>query len=654
MRSLWSLKFIKMILPSCAMAVLLLVWLSTCVVQVETYQQGALYRFGSLAREDILEPGLHFKLPVPFEEVKIYNVTQPQGMIVGYEGDVNNKNNLWTRPHEGEEQALLLGNGNELVAINLKITYRISDLYTYLTRYSSPEDVLNAKGYEVVMGETIHTDINTIISEDRSQLSHRIEEQLKEYAREAELGLEVMSVTLASIHPPVAIADIYQSVVSAGIQKKTSVLTAEGKALVAREGPRQTNSWLSMTPASSGMSGSPAPTRRSRNTMPASRPICWTREAYLLDRYLESFQQALAQQRKYIVGPGVDAGALYANFDWAARGAGGSAALTAEAPAGSRRRRHRQRGRRRRPAQCRVRRGHDMKGNRIIKWMFALIVAAIIGFFGFVFKVNEGEYAVVTRFGAVRSEVTQAGMYLRLPWPFEDVQIQDARKRYLDSGYLETLTHDKKKCHHADLHHLEHRRPPAVLHQRGGIPPWRRPTSATWSPAPKMGPWATMTCPLWSPLDEEDIKIDEIEAAMLQEVQSHALEQYGIQVHELRLKRVGLPATNVQSVFTQMQADRQKYIDQLLAEGERDAQIIMSESDAEVAAIVAEGREEAAAINAETEREVAEIYASAHSQDPELYEFLQKLAALENSVDEDTVMIITMDTPPFDVLYGDD
>ena len=85
-----------------------------------------------------------------------------------------------------------------------------------------------------------------------------------------------------------------------------------------------------------------------------------------------------------------------------------------------------------------------MKGNRIIKWMFALIVAAIIGFFGFVFKVNEGEYAVVTRFGAVRSEVTQAGMYLRLPWPFEDVQIQDARKRYLDSGYLETLTHDKK------------------------------------------------------------------------------------------------------------------------------------------------------------------------------------------------------------------
>ena len=198
--------------------------------------------------------------------------------------------------------------------------------------------------------------------------------------------------------------------------------------------------------------------------------------------------------------------------------------------------------------------------------------------------------------------------------------------------------------------------------QKDEEPDWDMPTHRAGRPC-SVAPYCRLEKLEKFGVDEESrirekdflrFEIDEIEAAMLQEVQSHALEQYGIQVHELRLKRVGLPATNVQSVFTQMQADRQKYIDQLLAEGERDAQIIMSESDAEVAAIVAEGREEAAAINAETEREVAEIYASAHSQDPELYEFLQKLAALENSVDEDTVMIITMDTPPFDVLYGDD
>ena len=66
MRSLWSLQYIKTALPACGLGVVLLLWLSTCVVQVESYQRGALYRFGRLSQSDILEAGLHFKLPMPF------------------------------------------------------------------------------------------------------------------------------------------------------------------------------------------------------------------------------------------------------------------------------------------------------------------------------------------------------------------------------------------------------------------------------------------------------------------------------------------------------------------------------------------------------------------------------------------------------------
>lgn len=290
-----------------------------------------------------------------------------------------------------------------------------------------------------------------------------------------------------------------------------------------------------------------------------------------------------------------------------------------------------------------------MKGSSVIKWLFALVVVLIIGFFGFVFKVNEGQCAVVTRFGAVRTQVTQAGMYLRLPWPFEDVQIQDARKRYLDSGYLETLTHDKKNVI-LQTYAIWSVADPLKYYTSVGDTALAETYLNDLITNAKNGTMGNYDLSTLVSMNEDDIKIAEIEKIMLEEVQPHALEQYGLQIHELRIKRVGLPATNVQSVFAQMQADRQKYIDQLLAEGERDAQIIKSESDAEAAAIVAEGRESAAQINAETEREVASIYASAHSQDPELYEFLQKLTALENSVDENTVMIITMDDPPLDIL----
>lgn len=314
MRSLWSLKFVKMTLPACGFLVLVVLWLSTSIVQVEPWQQGALYRFGRLSETDILSPGLHFKLPVPFEEVKIYNVMHPQSMIVGYEGDVDNQNNLWTRPHEGEEQTLLLGDGKELVAINLKITYRINDLYAYLTNYSSPELVLNAKGYEIVMGETISTDIDTVISEDRSELSHRIEEQLKEYAGQAGLGLEVMNVSLASIHPPVAIADIYQSVVSAGIQKKTAILTAEGEALVARE-QAEAEKQLAVNEAGIQRDERVSTAKAEVETYNAGVEAYLTDPvSYRLEKYLESVEQALSGQKKYIVSPEIDLNNLYANY----------------------------------------------------------------------------------------------------------------------------------------------------------------------------------------------------------------------------------------------------------------------------------------------------------------------------------------------------
>lgn len=292
-----------------------------------------------------------------------------------------------------------------------------------------------------------------------------------------------------------------------------------------------------------------------------------------------------------------------------------------------------------------------MKTKGLIKWIFALIVVAIIGFFGFVFKVNEGQCAVVTRFGAARAEITQAGMYFRLPWPFENVTTYDARKQYMDSGYLETLTHDKKNVI-MQTYAIWSISDPLRYYTSVGSTALAEKYLGDLITNSKNGTMGTYDLSSLVSMEEDDIKIAEIEGIMLDEVSAHAGEQYGIQVHDLRIKRLGLPTTNVQSVFSQMQAERQKYIDQLLAEGERDAKIIKSQSDAEAARIIAEGREEAAGINAETEREVAQIYADAHTQDPELYKFLRKLAALEASVDENTVMIVEMDQAPFDVLSG--
>ena len=311
MRSLWSLQFLKETLPLCGLGVVAVLWLSTCFVQIEAYEQGALYRFGRLREEDILEPGLHVKLPIPFETAEIYDVSHAKTMIVGYEGDTESKNNLWTMAHDGEEQQLLLGAGRELVAINLKVIYKINDLHDYLTNYSSPESALNAKGYEIVMHHTVDTDINTIISEDRSILANQIEAELVEYAREAELGLEVMSVTLASIHPPITIANVYQNVVSAGIQKKAVTLTAEGEAMVARE-QAQADKQVAVNDAGIARDERVSAAKAEVTEYNASiEAYQIDPEGYELNRYLDSVQKALAGRKKYLVGEGVELNHLY-------------------------------------------------------------------------------------------------------------------------------------------------------------------------------------------------------------------------------------------------------------------------------------------------------------------------------------------------------
>lgn len=101
-----------------------------------------------------------------------------------------------------------------------------------------------------------------------------------------------------------------------------------------------------------------------------------------------------------------------------------------------------------------------------------------------------------------------------------------------------------------------------------------------------------------------------------------------------------------------MIADRQKFVSQYISEGERDAAIITSEANAKAAEIIAQGKLEASKIDAETERMIAEIYGEAYDKNSELFIFLKKLIALENSVNPDTVIIMRAGESPFDIITG--
>lgn len=232
MRSLWSIRFIRQLLPSVALFAVLLVWLATGLVQIESHQQGALYRCGKL-QDKTLKPGIHLTLPWPFDRVEICDTQSLRKVVVGYvPNEESTSDNVWTEGHGQEEYRLLLGGGNEMVSINLVVEYRISDLNQYLRRSANAESLLQAAAYEIVTERTIATDIDALLSADRTVFSETFQQELARRMEDQELGLEVAEVVLESIHPPVEVASTYQRVISAGIEAQQLILEAERVAVL--------------------------------------------------------------------------------------------------------------------------------------------------------------------------------------------------------------------------------------------------------------------------------------------------------------------------------------------------------------------------------------------------------------------------------------
>ncbi len=230
MRGLWSVKLIKKLIIPSLVAVFLMLWISTGIVEIGSGQHGALYNLGKL-HDTPLEPGLHLTLPWPFGKTVIYNTDAVSSMTIGYRSDTSG-DNVWTQSHGSEEYELLLGGGEELVSINLCIEYRINDLNAYLLNCANPEAILEASAYELVADKTIVTDLNTLLSVDREAFAADFMVDLTEKISVRNTGLEIVSVVLESIHPPLGIADIYQRLVSAEIEATTRVMYAEAAAAV--------------------------------------------------------------------------------------------------------------------------------------------------------------------------------------------------------------------------------------------------------------------------------------------------------------------------------------------------------------------------------------------------------------------------------------
>ena len=105
------------------------------------------------------------------------------------------------------------------------------------------------------------------------------------------------------------------------------------------------------------------------------------------------------------------------------------------------------------------------------------------------------------------------------------------------------------------------------------------------------------------------------------------LKRIGVEIVDVRLKRVDLPQDVSESVYRRMEAERKRIANELRATGAAEAEKIRADADRQREVILAEAYRDAQRVRGEGDAKAANIYAAAFSQNPEFYSFYRSMEA---------------------------
>jgi len=117
----------------------------------------------------------------------------------------------------------------------------------------------------------------------------------------------------------------------------------------------------------------------------------------------------------------------------------------------------------------------------------------------------------------------------------------------------------------------------------------------------------------------------------VRELVDQDLKRIGVEIIDVRLKRVDLPQEVSESVYGRMQAERKRIANELRATGAAEAEKIRADADRQREVILAEAYRDAQRIRGEGDAKAANIYAAAFSANPEFYSFYRSMEAYRST-----------------------
>lgn len=290
-----------------------------------------------------------------------------------------------------------------------------------------------------------------------------------------------------------------------------------------------------------------------------------------------------------------------------------------------------------------------MKNAAVI--IFGILLIFILGLCFISFQVREIESAIVMRFGNPSKEITEPGLYFKLPTPVDKVYKFDSRMRVLEAQMGETTT-------------------------KGAIPiivntyvVWRISEPLEFYNSNSRGSITEAEDKLRSQISDtqnriigrhsfgefvnsnpEKINIKDIEEQIKNELQRAVAEAgYGVKIETLGIKQLKVSEDVSKSVFERMRAERNSQTQETISQGEALATKIRTDADAKKTELLAAAEARAKAIRAKGDAEAAKYYKMLE-EDPEFAMFLRNIEALQKSLEKRTTYVVPTDVEPFELL----
>jgi membrane protease subunit HflC len=249
--------------------------------------------------------------------------------------------------------------------------------------------------------------------------------------------------------------------------------------------------------------------------------------------------------------------------------------------------------------------------------LIALMVAAST-----LFVVDQRQVGVVYALGEIKEVITEPGLKFKLPPPFQNVVFLDKRIQTLDSPETRPIFTAEKKSLVVDWLVKWRISEPRQFIRNNGVD--FRNLESRLSPVVQAAFNEEITR-----RDVKGVLATERERVMndVQKRLSDDAKSFGIEIVDVRIKRVDFVADITDSVYRRMESERKQVANELRSQGAADGEKIRADADRQREVIIAEAYRDAQKIKGEGDAKASAMYADAFGRDPQFAQFYRSLEA---------------------------